>query len=242
MDTDGDYAPLQVDSSGALRVTGGGGGGGGTEFAEDSPAVGGELGTQVLGVRNDTGAVKTGADGDFSAFSTDSAGRVGVSDLGGSVTVDAVDLDIRNLLFASDKVDVSGSTVTIQEPLSVDDNGGSLTVDSPTLASENTLARRFGQLGRITLAQIVSTSGDNTIVTPALGNRLRVYWVGLSVPSSSEVVATVKFGALGTPNYIWDLGAFMHWETLEGGVNTALIVNLSAAVPTRVNITYEEFV
>lgn len=37
---------------------------------------------------------------------------VPVSDAGGSLTVDATDLDIRNLLFATDKVDVSGSAIT----------------------------------------------------------------------------------------------------------------------------------
>lgn len=40
---------------------------------------------------------------------------VPVSDAGGSLTVDATDLDIRDLVFASDKVDVSGSTVTAEQ-------------------------------------------------------------------------------------------------------------------------------
>lgn len=40
------------------------------------------------------------------------ANPVPVSDAGGSLTVDATDLDIRNLVFATDKVDVSGSDIT----------------------------------------------------------------------------------------------------------------------------------
>lgn len=36
-----------------------------------------------------------------------------IGDGGGSITVDAVNLDIRDLVFATDKVDVSGSTVTL---------------------------------------------------------------------------------------------------------------------------------
>lgn len=152
VDTNGDYAPLQVDANGALRVTStGGGGGGGTEFAEDSPHTTGDFGTEILGVRNDTGAALTTANGDYSAIATDAAGRVGITDLGGSITidgtvsvsqpvavtdnggsltVDAVDLDTRDLVFATDKVDVSGSTVSVVEPVSIDDNGGSLTVDA----------------------------------------------------------------------------------------------------------------
>jgi hypothetical protein len=46
-----------------------------------------------------------------------------VTDNGGSLTVDATNLDIRDLVFATDKVDVTGSTVTVQ------DGGGSITVD-----------------------------------------------------------------------------------------------------------------
>jgi hypothetical protein len=62
--------------------------GGGTQYTEDGASAGGETGTVFLGVRNDAAASKTSADGDFSAIATDSAGRVGIADLGGSVTVD----------------------------------------------------------------------------------------------------------------------------------------------------------
>ena len=55
---------------------------------EDAASAGGETGLMVLGVRNDAAASKTSADGDFSAIATDSAGRVGITDLGGSLTVD----------------------------------------------------------------------------------------------------------------------------------------------------------
>lgn len=47
-----------------------------------------------------------------------------VTDNGGSLTVDANNLDIRDLAFATDKVDVSNST-----NVAVTDGGGSLTVD-----------------------------------------------------------------------------------------------------------------
>lgn len=44
---------------------------------------------------------------------------VPVSDAGGSLTVDATDLDIRNLIFATDKVDVTGSDVTVSNTVTV---------------------------------------------------------------------------------------------------------------------------
>ena len=62
--------------------------GGGTQYTEDAASSGGETGTVILGVRNDSATSKTSADGDFSALATDSAGRVGIADLGGAISVD----------------------------------------------------------------------------------------------------------------------------------------------------------
>jgi hypothetical protein len=55
---------------------------------EDAASSGGEDGVPIIAVRNDAAASKTSTDGDFSMLAVDSAGRVGVADLGGSVTVD----------------------------------------------------------------------------------------------------------------------------------------------------------
>lgn len=142
--------------------------------------------------------------------------------------VSAVDLDTRNLDCLTDSVTICPGVAPIP-------------VSSTTLATEATLARRFGQLGRTTIATTISAAGDNTIITPAAGMSIRLYWIGMSVASAVEVVATVKFGAAGSAKYKWDLGAFMHWETIEGAANEALIVNLTLPVSTNVNITYEEF-
>lgn len=51
------------------------------------------------------------ANGDALAINGD--GSVPITDNGGSLTVDSVDLDIRDLAFATDKVDVSGSEVSL---------------------------------------------------------------------------------------------------------------------------------
>lgn len=55
---------------------------------EDAPHVTGDTGNFVLGVRNDAAASLTSADLDYTPLSTDAAGRVGITDLGGSITVD----------------------------------------------------------------------------------------------------------------------------------------------------------
>jgi len=72
-DTTGDYAPLQLDANGSLRVTGGAAG---TEFAEDSASADGHLGTQVLTVRQDVLAVSTSTDGDYQPIKTNNEGSI----------------------------------------------------------------------------------------------------------------------------------------------------------------------
>jgi hypothetical protein len=59
------------------------------------------------------------------------------NDAGNPIPVSATDLDIRNLVFADDKVDVTGSEVSLDaatlaalETVNVTDGGGSLTVDA----------------------------------------------------------------------------------------------------------------
>jgi len=55
---------------------------------EDVASAGGETSHLIAGVRNDNAAAQTTANGDFGNISLDSAGRVGIADLGGSITVD----------------------------------------------------------------------------------------------------------------------------------------------------------
>ena len=135
----------------------------GTEFAEDSAHNSGDLGTLALVVRKDSIASNVSADGDYATLLQDANGRLytQIHDGGNSITVDATDLDIRDLTHVSDSVkigdgtdflaiDASGNigvtdaggsltvdgTVTIQDGgnvISVDDAGGSLTVDAVDL-------------------------------------------------------------------------------------------------------------
>lgn len=73
---DGDYAPLQVDSTGRLRVLADLTAAFDYTYAEDSAHTTGDVGAFTLGVRNDARAAFTSADGDYSAFAVDSAGRL----------------------------------------------------------------------------------------------------------------------------------------------------------------------
>lgn len=154
------------------------------DYAEDSAHSSGDVGLFSLLVRQDTLAISTSADGDYGAFKSNAKGELYVKDsdvlaqLISGVTVSATDLDIRNLVFATDKVDVSGSTVELgattlaaletitvnqgTSPWVIGDGGGSITVDftDPDLA--NTAIENA--------AKNVTATASN-IVTSALANR-----------------------------------------------------------------------
>lgn len=88
-------------------------------YAEDSVHATGDIGTFMLAVRRDVAASGVSADGDYSSLNVDASGQLWVKDadvlakLNAGLTVSATDLDIRNLVFATDKVDVTGSEVSL---------------------------------------------------------------------------------------------------------------------------------
>lgn len=88
---DGDYAPLQVDSTGALRVAADISVTTGSDKAEDSAHASGDIGTYVLAVRQDTLSASA-ADGDYASFKLDSLGRLWTNAaVSGDVADDAAD-------------------------------------------------------------------------------------------------------------------------------------------------------
>jgi hypothetical protein len=120
--TDGDYAPLQVNSSGALYVDIGSAGVDVTtnyEYAEDSAHADTDIGAFVLGVRNDTLSALAGTSGDYAPLQVNSSGAiyvdasqftVPVSDNGGSLTVDGTVTANTNYEYAEDTQHTDGDT------------------------------------------------------------------------------------------------------------------------------------
>lgn len=125
---DGDYSPLQVDSSGRLRTA--------TTItsvpsdkAEDAAHASGDTGTYTLSVRQDTPASSTSADGDYQSFKTDALGRMWMNNASASfahnatsvasTATDLVATDLANrkrILIqnaSTRKVFLGNSTVTI---------------------------------------------------------------------------------------------------------------------------------
>lgn len=80
--TDGDYAPLQVDADGRLKVAADISVVNGFEKAEDAAHSSGDIGGYVLNVREDSLASSTGASGDYQSFKSDALGRLYVTQAG----------------------------------------------------------------------------------------------------------------------------------------------------------------
>jgi hypothetical protein len=133
VDTDGDYAMLNVDSSGALRVTGGGGG---TQYQVDDVAGATDTGSLTLFVRDDALAALTPADGDYTQGRTDStgalwiraaAGTASIGTLGANSGVDIGDVTINNASGAAAvNIQDGGNTITVDGTVGV---SGTVTVD-----------------------------------------------------------------------------------------------------------------
>lgn len=89
---DGDYAPLQVDALGRLRVYADLSTATSAEKLEDDAHVSGDVGSFSLAVRQDTLASSVSADGDYAAFKLDARGGLWTVPVG-SVDDDAADTE-----------------------------------------------------------------------------------------------------------------------------------------------------
>lgn len=91
----GSYVNVAVNNTGRVFVTND------AIYAEDSPHTSGEVGTFVLGVRNDNNIVTTSADRDYTALSTDSTGALKVVPGLGTFTFIPGKRTLRGLYYGS---------------------------------------------------------------------------------------------------------------------------------------------
>lgn len=89
-DADGDYAPLQVDENGRLKVVADIEVQNGADKVEDTAHVSGDVGSYVLAVRQDALAASVDTDGDYASFKLNSRGALWSVPVG-TVADDAVD-------------------------------------------------------------------------------------------------------------------------------------------------------
>lgn len=98
--------------------------------------------------------------GDNLAINPD--GSINITDNGGSLTVDASDLDIRNLEFALDKVDVSGSSVEV-----VSLNDAYIAADVPVSTTQVLLKAGVSILANRKTLILYNRSGANIFIGPS---------------------------------------------------------------------------
>lgn len=128
---------------------------------------------------------------------------VPVSDAGGSLTVDATDLDIRDLAFATDSVDVSGSAVTAtvtatdldirdldaaQDNVAISDGTDTLAINAD--GSINVVPQEDPGTERVnydTTAAVAGGASDNHDFLFTNGGRLYQVWASASGKLKAEV-------------------------------------------------------
>ncbi|UTI65621.1 hypothetical protein NBH00_05270 [Paraconexibacter antarcticus] len=94
--------------------------------------------------------------------------------------------------------------------------------------------------GKSSFAAVLSTAGDNAVIAPAAGKRIRVYWVAF-IPSSDNASANlVTVGWPSTAVNMYIGYALAHWEVFTGAINEPVNVNLANAQPVAVTIHYQE--
>lgn len=106
--TDGDYCPLNTDSSGALRVTGGGGG---TEYTTNAVAPTDPVGTTVVAERDDALSTLSEAEGDWTNTRATAEGAIWTQDANSdAILADTASIDTNVSTLAGA---VSGSEVQV---------------------------------------------------------------------------------------------------------------------------------
>ena len=213
VDTDGDYAPLQVNSSGELKVASTVTvQAGDAEFLEDTAHTDGDALIHVGAVRQDTLASSVSADGDYASFKVDSLGRLYVAAaISGDVADD--DVDSGNPLKVGSRA-FDGALTTI----SASNDRADLLSDmyrrvyvntSPNIGLQSTSASITA-----TAAQVMGTplGGRRRVLIQNVGNN-EVYLGGSSVSTANGVLLRKRTSVeleLGE-----DIGLFAVCDTAE---------------------------
>lgn len=159
-DADLDYSPFAVTDAGAVYVQAAGGGLNvttGSQYPEDSPHTTADPGNFVLAVRNDTDAVLTDADLDYSPFATDDAGALkvvsGQTALNVNLTGTGVTINSNSLPPGIPGTLVADSAWHSTGTLTIVLLGGTLTISSPVpAANEHIIVTSWDLGGTLTAA------------------------------------------------------------------------------------------
>ena len=144
-----------------------------------------------------------------------SDGSINITDNGSTISVDATDLDIRDLAFATDKVDASGSTVALDAPtlaalesvtvqngagaaaVNIQDGGNSITVDATDLDIRDlSHSQDSVKIGDGTEFLAINTDGSiNVIVQEDTGVETVDYSTSAAVAAGASVNHDLVFAS-----------------------------------------------
>lgn len=179
--TDGDYAPLQVDALGRLRVNADINVANDFVYAEDAAAASGDLGASVLLVRQDTLSSSTSTDGDYGHFKSNAAGELYIADTTARTTLASLLAELQSITFTEDAAHTTGDAGIMSlavrndtpgtlagadgdyAPLQVDSSGNLRVIGSFTIAGQfaEDAAHTTGDTGLHTLSVRKDAQGSN---------------------------------------------------------------------------------
>lgn len=203
---DGDYSPFSIDAQGRLRVVADVGD---FSYLEDSAHASGDNGAFILGVRNDANATLTSADGDYSPFAVDSAGRLKTIAAG---------------IYAEDAAASSGDSGQFILAVRRDTVGTNTSADGDYSELQTNAAGKLRtvQTSDSTVLQQVVTVGTTAVALPttALANRESMMIQNLGTNNRDIYIGSATVTSSGsTRGPVIGKGGFM---TLDVGPNVSV--------------------
>lgn len=171
--TGGDYATLNVNDAGELRVAAAISSVGVTSLvpgvgntslgkAEDAAHASGDTGVLQLAVRNDAGSALAGTDGDYAPLQTDNFGKLRVSDSSVASYLATIDANTRP---------AGQTTMAFSTPVTIASNQTAVPISASSLplpsgaATETTLGLLNTEVGNLTIAEDIALAGGELGIT-----------------------------------------------------------------------------
>lgn len=188
VDTDNELTMLQVDSAGALRVTGGGGG---TEYTEDVATPNPIVGTATVMERDDALATLTPAEADWAAMRCSAEGALWVQDFNSDAIL-------------ADTGTIAGDTTSIDGKITAC-NTGAVVLSSGTVTTVSTVTN-LSQLGGAAITMNTGTRDAGTQrVTLATDDSLAVTNAGTFATQATLQTGSATIGKLAANSGV-DIG------------------------------------
>lgn len=193
------------------------------DYAEDSAHSSGDIGAFVLGVRQDTLAASTSADGDYAAFKVDAVGSMYVADSNAAALLTTIDADTGSI--ASDTAAMVVDLAAIEvEQLAQGVTLDSILVDTGTIASDTTsIDAAITALSKSEDAAHVS--GDQGIMGLAVANHTEG-----AVHSADGDYAPLQVDSSGRLRVVGQL------DLDDDLADTAILASATAVSTTAINV------